>query len=98
MRKLFATECYAGRLAGCERAGYPSGGYRCDLAHCHLLSFSDCLHGHELLLCCGTYNVSVDAIMLCDLLAEPLLARHMDPEDLYDVIRIYQATCARIIR
>src|SRR6266446_3747811 len=37
-------------------------------------------------------------IMVCNLRAEPPLARHLDPDDLYAVLRPYQETCARIVQ
>lgn len=37
-------------------------------------------------------------VMFCDLADSTLLAGQLDPEDLYDVIRAYQDTCASIIQ
>src|SRR5712691_2736015 len=37
-------------------------------------------------------------VMFCDLVDSTALASHLDPEDLREVIRAYQATCAEVIQ
>src|SRR5262249_25237780 len=37
-------------------------------------------------------------VMFCDLVGSTALSAQLDPEDLRDVVRAYQATCAEVIR
>jgi len=53
---------------------------------------------------CGTPLKSIDAerrqltVMFCDLVGSTLLSKHLDPEELREVVRAYQAECAEVIR
>ena len=53
---------------------------------------------------CGTPLKFIDAerrqltVMFCDLVGSTLLSKHLDPEELREVVRAYQAECAEVIR